>query len=1139
MYEVDKIQYLQIGVQGENDATDIEIDMSAWAEKYPDAVFHVLFKPYNASTPSPMLTTYEAGVLTWTVGVGATAVVGVGYTEIRAQDSETGLVKKSKIIPTAVENSVSGVETTPPASYQEWVTAVLNAGADAKTGAAAVLAYSHGAAIMFEIGDSEAPEGKVGHLLFYYKEEGDESWQGPLDLGSVDVYAMAVEEGYTGTKAQWVQSMEDAEENAQKSEKYATGKLNGTDVSSDDPTYHNNSKYYSEQAAGDASDSEAYAAGTRGGTEVDSDDPAYHNNAGYYAGQAAGSATSAAASAADALEHTQSVIETWLGNNIDPESGYALDRTLALQNAAAPADMVGDLKKALIQKSPISLVNKGNVLATAEKVEGHRYRTSADVNATYKFYRMPVVSGTTYYFTSVDSSPYFYKPRYISKAGTLIEEYDNVKGIEEYTADFTGDLFVTFKMANEAYGYTLGNYKNGSYEHPLLGVLSDDISNDFKIAPSKFAVYEIIRHIVSKVITDKNMLLFSPIYERQYYRPSTETSPAYFSVQNMTTFKLYVASGNTYVISPGMRFVIYEDSDSYEYSGSSSGTTDDYEYTATKTGFLYICFAGTSPTNAYVYDKASVTNAQDEVGTYGQPILSVANELESIEEEIVNIKSEIYETEVRCADYSKLTSTASNSKTRLENLPIQKSGYVYSVTINAESNDSSAVLVFALATQSSPNASVKVLAKKTINLKAGTHEYFNGVDFTYNDRLPVGSVVGLYSSNSKLYYGNDGGTSFIIDTTDPTVGTEYSSQYQSYDVSIGVKVRNNRIQDNCDALVTLNNKVCNIPNEVNRNVLVYLDSDNFVADVTLNQKASLLTLNRQPDSGNYNVCAVAYVDFEHDTIGLYKGHKPSDTPESKVSTSFSFTEGKEYYIQFNKTDGLTYTLTVMDAVTFQSASVTQTTTYIGSGWGKRSVNVISGSVTINHVHDISTQPYAVKLCMTGDSYIEGASLNDDKNSRYAYLIKQELDGNVFISAQGGSKMQLALEMMNNYIFDLCYPKYFLIAFGMNDTDYDAWLKNAQTAISILESKNIIPILATIPPVTGESMSGNNQVHMQMNTWIRNHDYPYIDIAKMLSSGNDGVTAGSSFFLSDGVHPTAASHLLIFNRAKIDLPFLFS
>ena len=307
MFQIDKIQYLQIGVQGENVATDIEIDMSTWAEKYPNAVFHILFKPYNAIAPSPMESTYEEGVLTWTVGVGATAVVGVGYTEIRAQDAETGLIKKTRIIPTSVDNSVSGVETTPPASYQEWVTAVLNAGTDAKNSAAAAMAYSQGKQIKFEIGDDEDPDGMAGHLLFYFKDEDDEDWEDYLDCGPVDVYAMAVATGYTGTKAQWVQSMNDAESNAQKAEKYAVGKVNGTDVGSTDPTYHNNSKYYSEQAAG--------------------------------------SATAAAAAQAAAEAILPATITDWLETNItEPE--YPLDRTLSLSTAAAPADIMGDLKSA-------------------------------------------------------------------------------------------------------------------------------------------------------------------------------------------------------------------------------------------------------------------------------------------------------------------------------------------------------------------------------------------------------------------------------------------------------------------------------------------------------------------------------------------------------------------------------------------------------------------------------------------------------------------------------------------------------------------------------------------------------------------------------------------------------------------------
>ena len=111
----------------------------------------------------------------------------------------------------------------------------------------------------------------------------------------------------------------------------------------------------SEEAAdGSAKDAEAYAIGKRGGTAVGETDPAYHNNSKYYSEQAGTSATAAAASAADALEHTQSVIHTWLETNIDPDSGYALDRTLTEPLEAAPADMVGSLKSAI---NPIALAS--------------------------------------------------------------------------------------------------------------------------------------------------------------------------------------------------------------------------------------------------------------------------------------------------------------------------------------------------------------------------------------------------------------------------------------------------------------------------------------------------------------------------------------------------------------------------------------------------------------------------------------------------------------------------------------------------------------------------------------------------------------------------------------------------------------
>lgn len=77
------------------------------------------------------------------------------------------------------------------------------------------------------------------------------------------------------------------------SEAYAVGKRDGTDVESTDPAYHNNSKYYAEQAGDSASDAEAFGAGTRDGVNVASTDPAYQNNAKYYAEQAAQSAQQA------------------------------------------------------------------------------------------------------------------------------------------------------------------------------------------------------------------------------------------------------------------------------------------------------------------------------------------------------------------------------------------------------------------------------------------------------------------------------------------------------------------------------------------------------------------------------------------------------------------------------------------------------------------------------------------------------------------------------------------------------------------------------------------------------------------------------------------------------------------------------
>ena len=113
----------------------------------------------------------------------------------------------------------------------------------------------------------------------------------------------------------------DSGNNAVTSEKWATGTANGTPVTAGDTTYHNNSKYYAEQAGtsatnasnsatsaaasaasveANATQSEKWAVGQANGVDVPSTDPTYHNNSKFYATQAGTSATNANTSANNA-----------------------------------------------------------------------------------------------------------------------------------------------------------------------------------------------------------------------------------------------------------------------------------------------------------------------------------------------------------------------------------------------------------------------------------------------------------------------------------------------------------------------------------------------------------------------------------------------------------------------------------------------------------------------------------------------------------------------------------------------------------------------------------------------------------------------------------------------------------------------
>lgn len=326
MLNVNDVNQIYLGCQGENLARTIVINVKPWLVAHPNGVVTLYHKRNGSEEATPTGAEFdaEAGTVTWRPTSTDTYVFGEGEAEIRL--AEGSVIKKSRKIKTDVAKAVTGGDGTDLESgWQGYLDAIEKA---------AQVAITKNGMIKFAVNS-------VGHLIFSYTDQvpvpadeddtsttvGELTWI-DKDLGTVSAFGTARENGWTGTEALWTALQAACPELALKAESFGAGTRNGEDVDEDDPAYHNNAEYYAGQAAASATD----AAGS--------------------ADDAADSATAAAASAADALEHTQSTIETWLGNNIDPDSGYALDRTLSLQNAAAPADMVGGLKSDL-QKADV------------------------------------------------------------------------------------------------------------------------------------------------------------------------------------------------------------------------------------------------------------------------------------------------------------------------------------------------------------------------------------------------------------------------------------------------------------------------------------------------------------------------------------------------------------------------------------------------------------------------------------------------------------------------------------------------------------------------------------------------------------------------------------------------------------------
>ena len=157
MLKINELSRLHLGVEKENLSRTIEIDMSAWAQTYPNATVEILHRRHGDQTKALVTGAEydsETMLLSWTPTEYDTYYEGFGVAEIRMVEGE--VVKKTKdLIITAVCPSViDGSGNVVASNYQAFLNSVIGYKNDAQTAAAAAEAAAvHGPYIDDETGN--------------------------------------------------------------------------------------------------------------------------------------------------------------------------------------------------------------------------------------------------------------------------------------------------------------------------------------------------------------------------------------------------------------------------------------------------------------------------------------------------------------------------------------------------------------------------------------------------------------------------------------------------------------------------------------------------------------------------------------------------------------------------------------------------------------------------------------------------------------------------------------------------------------------------------------------------------------------------------------------------------------------------
>lgn len=449
-----------------------------------------------------------------------------------------------------------------------------------------------------------------------------------------------------------------------------------------------------------------------------------------------------------------------------------------------------------------------------------------------------------------------------------------------------------------------------------------------------------------------------------------------------------------------------------------------------------------------------------------------------------------------------------------------------------------------------------------VNTRAGENTYVNGVDFYYDGTIQEGDLIGYRMDVScKIYYGPS------------TIGwcyksaslTDYTLTQKSYGFALSAVVESSeeiytwsntgvsftsgdhdsRIKALEDDVAELKKgtpkaDVATIGTEIEPVIDNYADSEAFVIKVKASETSGTLTMEKSEDVNTSAVRQICYVDFANNKIGFY--NKSADgaalTIHREKTLGFSVVAGHEYVVEMIKRDSKYAILKVTDTYSLDSDEISCSEFEVGRGWGSRKYTYTGDSDDILSVKSYILQNKKTKLLIVGDSYIEGSSLpefGEDRDNRYAMRLKNALNGDCFINGRGGAASANILGWFNTYLPEVCQPEYTIVSCGGNDGNYDNWVARYNAIIAKIEEMGSKPILTTVAAI---GVGPCKDIFGQMNEWIRNRGYDYIDVNLVTSLNYEGAELNPEYVVSDNVHPNSVGHEIIFKRALLDVPYIF-